>query len=139
MSGEPWLTIGLTLLAVALLIMALGKTALELLGFRLIHRRRRVAKPGARAATRSQEDDTAEAKADAVPRTGLEVLTELEVSDVMVHRMAMRSLNVDDPAEAIVKEMLASPHTHAALAGLARQHCRRTSCQGLAARTQRSR
>lgn len=111
MSGEPWLTIGLTLLAVALLIMALGKTALELLGFRLIHRRRRVAKPGARAATRSQEDDTAEAKADAVPRTGLEVLTELEVSDVMVHRMAMRSLNVDDPAEAIVKEMLASPHT----------------------------
>ena len=39
------------------------------------------------------------------------MLAELEVSDVMVHRMAMRSINADDPAEAIVKEMLASPHT----------------------------
>ena len=29
----------------------------------------------------------------------------------MVHRMTMRSLNAGDPAEAIVKEMLASPHT----------------------------
>ncbi|MGE0280344.1 MAG: transporter associated domain-containing protein [Rhizobiaceae bacterium] len=112
MTGEPWSTIGLTLLAVVLLTMALGKMVLELLGFRLIRRRKRVARPGGPiAATVAQPDDHEESESSPAPRTGLEVLTDLEVSDVMVHRMAMRSINADEPAEAIVKEMLASPHT----------------------------
>jgi len=112
MTGDPWFTIGLTLVAVVLLSMALGKTVIELLGFRLIRRRRRVAKPGApAAATVVHQDDPDEPEAPPAPRTGLEVLTDLEVSDVMVHRMAMRSINADEPAEAIAKEMLASPHT----------------------------
>jgi len=38
-------------------------------------------------------------------------LAELEVSDVMVHRTDMRSVNVDDPPETIVREILQSPHT----------------------------
>jgi Mg2+/Co2+ transporter CorB len=38
-------------------------------------------------------------------------LNELEVSDVMVHRINMRSVNADDPPEAVVREMLQSPHT----------------------------
>jgi len=38
-------------------------------------------------------------------------LHELEVSDVMVHRTDMRSVNADNPPEAIVREILQSPHT----------------------------
>ncbi|SJM31327.1 HlyC/CorC family transporter [Mesorhizobium delmotii] len=38
-------------------------------------------------------------------------LDELEVSDVMVHRTNMRSVNADNPPEAVVREILQSPHT----------------------------
>jgi Mg2+/Co2+ transporter CorB len=38
-------------------------------------------------------------------------LNELEVSDVMVHRTNMRSVNADMPSEAVVREILQSPHT----------------------------
>lgn len=41
----------------------------------------------------------------------LAVLHEREVSDVMVHRTNMRSVNADDPPEAVVREILQSPHT----------------------------
>jgi Mg2+/Co2+ transporter CorB len=42
---------------------------------------------------------------------GLLDLHELEVSDVMVHRTNMRSVNADNPPEAVVHEILQSPHT----------------------------
>ncbi len=42
---------------------------------------------------------------------GLLDLAELEVCDVMVHRTHMRSLNADDPPEALVRAVLQSPHT----------------------------
>lgn len=42
---------------------------------------------------------------------GLLDLKELEVSDVMVHRTAMGTINADTPADQIVGEILASPHT----------------------------
>jgi len=38
-------------------------------------------------------------------------LDELEVSDVMVHRTNMRSVNADNAPEAVVREILQSPHT----------------------------
>jgi Mg2+/Co2+ transporter CorB len=38
-------------------------------------------------------------------------LDELEVSDVMVHRTNMRSVNADNPPEVLVREILQSPHT----------------------------
>jgi len=38
-------------------------------------------------------------------------LTELEVSDVMRHRMAMVAVNADDPADVIVRTVLESPYT----------------------------
>jgi Mg2+/Co2+ transporter CorB len=41
---------------------------------------------------------------------GLLDLKELEVSDVMVHRTAMGTINADAPAEQIVGDILASPH-----------------------------
>ncbi len=42
---------------------------------------------------------------------GLLDLREMEVSDVMVHRTAMRMLNADDPSETLVADALASPYT----------------------------
>ncbi len=42
---------------------------------------------------------------------GLLDLAELEVSDVMVHRTNMRSVNADEPTEVVVREILQSPHT----------------------------
>lgn len=42
---------------------------------------------------------------------GLRELAELEVSDVMVHRLSMKSVNAADPPETIVREVLRSPHT----------------------------
>ncbi|MBZ9859426.1 HlyC/CorC family transporter [Mesorhizobium sp. CA12] len=42
---------------------------------------------------------------------GLFDLDELEVSDVMVHRTNMRSVNADNAPEAVVREILQSPHT----------------------------
>ncbi|MBC2883913.1 HlyC/CorC family transporter [Ochrobactrum sp. CM-21-5] len=42
---------------------------------------------------------------------GLLDLKELEVSDVMVHRTNMGTINADEPADQIVGEILASPHT----------------------------
>jgi Mg2+/Co2+ transporter CorB len=42
---------------------------------------------------------------------GLLDLHELEVSDVMIHRTDMRSINADDPPEQVVREVLQSPHT----------------------------
>jgi len=42
---------------------------------------------------------------------GLLDLHELEVSDVMVHRTKIRSINAEDGPEAVVREILHSPHT----------------------------
>ena len=42
---------------------------------------------------------------------GILDLHELEVSDVMIHRTNMESINLDDPPEQIVKQILESPYT----------------------------
>jgi Mg2+/Co2+ transporter CorB len=46
---------------------------------------------------------------------GLLDLTELEVSDVMVHRTGMLSVNADQPADVIVRDVLQSPYTRVPL------------------------
>lgn len=43
--------------------------------------------------------------------SGLFELEELEVSDVMKHRTAMRAINSDDPPEVVVRTVLESPYT----------------------------
>jgi Mg2+/Co2+ transporter CorB len=43
--------------------------------------------------------------------SGLFELEELEVSDVMKHRTAMRSIDVEDPVDTIVRTVLESPYT----------------------------
>src|SRR5690606_35010300 len=42
---------------------------------------------------------------------GILDLSDLEVSDIMIHRTKMRMINADDPPEEIVRQVLASPHT----------------------------
>ena len=50
-------------------------------------------------------------KADRDQLGGLLDLHELEISDVMIHRTAMTSINVDLPPEVLIREILSSPHT----------------------------
>ncbi|WP_158870185.1 HlyC/CorC family transporter [Antarcticirhabdus aurantiaca] len=50
-------------------------------------------------------------EADAKQLGGLLDLHELEVSDVMVHRTAMRQLNADEAPAEIVRQVLDSPHS----------------------------
>ena len=69
--------------------------------------------------TRSAQDAAREPPAtngqastnDANQARSLIELEDLEVSDVMVHRTHMRSINADDPPEAIVRAVIQSPHT----------------------------
>lgn len=42
---------------------------------------------------------------------GLLDLEELEVADVMIHRTKMRSINLDEPPQEVVAQVLASPYT----------------------------
>ncbi|MCP1200008.1 HlyC/CorC family transporter [Notoacmeibacter sp. MSK16QG-6] len=50
-------------------------------------------------------------KADRDRLGGLLDLAELEVSDVMIHRTSMQTLNADDPSEDAVRQILHSPYT----------------------------
>ncbi|MBO9125875.1 MULTISPECIES: HlyC/CorC family transporter [unclassified Rhizobium] len=50
-------------------------------------------------------------KADRDRLGGVLDLGELELSDIMVHRMAMRCINADDPPEVVVRTILDSPFT----------------------------
>lgn len=103
----------LTLLVVAAIAVLLGRTILGAFGYRVIRRRKR--KPSeinAAVSTRTHAEisDEEETKL-AAPRNVLAELSELEVSDVMVHRLSMRSINAADPPEQIVRALLNSPHT----------------------------
>ncbi|MBW9114471.1 HlyC/CorC family transporter [Rhizobium cauense] len=50
-------------------------------------------------------------KADRDRLGGVLDLGQLELSDIMVHRMAMRAINADDPPEVVVRTILESPFT----------------------------
>ncbi len=50
-------------------------------------------------------------KADRDRLGGVLDLGELEVSDIMIHRTAMRAVNADDPSEVVVRGVLESPYT----------------------------
>ncbi len=54
---------------------------------------------------------TEQAKQERDRLDALMELNELEVSDVMVHRTDMRSVNADSPTDTIVREIIQSPHT----------------------------
>ena len=50
-------------------------------------------------------------KADRDRLGGVLDLGELEVSDIMIHRTAMRAVNADDPPEVVIRNILESPYT----------------------------
>lgn len=50
-------------------------------------------------------------KADRDRLGGVLDLSQLELSDIMVHRTNMRAINADDPPEAVVRAILESPYT----------------------------
>ncbi|MGC4026635.1 MAG: transporter associated domain-containing protein [Mesorhizobium sp.] len=108
----PLAAVGLTLLVVAFVVALLGRPVMEALGYRLIRRRKRKSSeaglPSTGAIAEAHDDEEMKPTA---PRKVLAELSELEVSDVMVHRLNMRSVNVADPPEQIVRAMLNSPHT----------------------------
>jgi len=82
---------------------------LRAFGYRLVPHDE--AAPDSRDAAPAPQRD-AQRKENERERSGTATdLAELEVSDVMVHRTAMRSLNADDAAQAIVREVLHGPHT----------------------------
>ncbi|TIX88403.1 MAG: CBS domain-containing protein [Mesorhizobium sp.] len=65
----------------------------------------------ARGAVNDSRRDGQVVRVDRARIGRLSDLDELEVSDVMVHRTNMRSVNADNPPEAVVREILQSPHT----------------------------
>ena len=114
MSTAGWVVAGILagIIVLAILALLLRTRLLAMLGYELLPI----------APQRSAHDEQRGAMAD-LHRVGslvrqdrdrlgaLPDLRELEVSDVMVHRTNMRSVNADNPTETVVREILQSPHT----------------------------
>ncbi len=105
-------------LAVAVLLLAaaaaviLRKPLLALLNLELVDRaQRRGALDELRETIDRLSREAQVMKQDRDRVGGLLALHELEVSNVMVHRTNMGSVNADSPAASVVREILQSPHT----------------------------
>ena len=110
-NGTGWIVVAvlavLILLAVALRTRLLAAFGYELLGIEP----QRSSQDELRGAVDDFRRDGQVVREDRDRVGGLFDLEELEVSDVMVHRTNMRSVNADNPPEAVVREILQSPHT----------------------------
>jgi Mg2+/Co2+ transporter CorB len=115
MNALGWIVAGILagILLLAVLAFLLRTRLLAAFGYVIVRRRPqrgpREEKPRAPAAE-SGGSDTAAGQGGSRLATMAD-LQELEVSDVMVHRTNMRSFNADSPPEALVREILQSPHT----------------------------
>jgi Mg2+/Co2+ transporter CorB len=112
MSSAGWIVAGVLagIIFLAIFAFVLRTRLLAAFGYVIVRRRpQRAAKEEPRAAAADPEGDAA--KQDSRRLGTLADLQELEVSDVMVHRTNMRSVNADNPPEAVVREILQSPHT----------------------------
>ena len=110
-NGTGWIVVAvlavLILLAVALRTRLLAAFGYELLGIEP----QRSSQDELRGAVDDFRRDGQVVREDRDRVGGLFDLEELEVSDIMVHRTNMRSVNADNPPEAVVREILQSPHT----------------------------
>src|SRR5439155_7146197 len=108
MTPTEWAIVGIVL---ALAFLAVGLFAMWRLG---APKRRRFQRKAQVAAAPEPDQPPPESAASAQNggrvRSVIE-LHDLEVSDVMVHRMNMRSINVEDPPDVIVRTVIESPHT----------------------------
>jgi Mg2+/Co2+ transporter CorB len=107
MTHQMWIVVATTFVALVALGLLFGSRLLRASGFEL----RRIAPQRAvhEVAADPHRENSARQERDRAG--GLPDLVELEVSDVMVHRTNMRSVNADNPPEAVVREILQSPHT----------------------------
>ena len=113
MNGLGWIVAGVLAGIIILILLAfvLRSRLLAAFGYVIVRRRpQRVAREEPRAVAAEPQRDGA-AAGDGTRLGTLADLKELEVSDVMVHRTNMRSFNADSPPEALVREILLSPHT----------------------------
>ncbi|WP_425530906.1 transporter associated domain-containing protein [Mesorhizobium retamae] len=111
MEMAGWVTAAALLVAVLAAIL-FRKPLLATFGLQLISlKRRRMTQQEARAVISRLRSEAKAMKEDRNRVEALLALRELEVSDVMVHRTNMRSVNADNAPEAIVREVLQSPHT----------------------------
>lgn len=116
MSIDPW-----ALATVVLLVLALGAflfhaPLLKLLGYELWPiEPQRTAREELLSSVGELQREGEAVKQDRDRVGGLLDLHELEVSDVMVHRTKMRSINADTPPDMLLREILQSPHTRTPL------------------------
>jgi len=113
MTPVPWIAAAAVTLAVIVVLAALfGRMIIERLGFELVRASKgRTAHEELRGTLEDLHREGAVVKADRDRVGGLLDLAELEVSDVMVHRMAMRMVDADMPPAALVAEILNSPNS----------------------------
>ena len=113
MTPVPWIAAAAVTLAVTVVLAALfGRMIIERLGFELVRASKgRTAHEELRGTLEDLHREGAVVKADRDRVGGLLDLAELEVSDIMVHRMAMRMADADMPPAALVTEILNSPNT----------------------------
>jgi Mg2+/Co2+ transporter CorB len=112
MSALPWMLATGLLLATCGLAAVFHRQILRAFGYELSRiAQQRSAQEELRGAVADLHREGSFVKQDRDRLGGLLDLAELEVSDIMIHRTAMRSVNAGDPPEAIVREILQSPHT----------------------------
>jgi Mg2+/Co2+ transporter CorB len=108
MTPSQWTVVGIVL---ALAVLAIGFFALRKHGRAdagaLLPKAQATAAPELEPQRREAEPS---APGGGLSRSVIE-LHDLEVSDVMCHRMNMRSINADDPPETIVRAVIESPYT----------------------------
>ncbi len=106
-----WIAAG-GLFVLAVLAIFFRKPLLAVFGLQLISlKRRRLTQQEMRSTIARLRNEAKAMKEDRNRVEALLTLHKLEVSDVMVHRTNMRSVNADNPPEAVVREILQSPHT----------------------------
>ncbi len=87
------------------------RNCLKLVGFRIESETLLSAHDELRGAVEVLHQDGSMVKDDKDRLGGILDLHELELSDVMIHRTNMETINLDDDAEQIVKQILDSPYT----------------------------
>ena len=111
MNGAGALGLVLAPLAVVLAAALFHRPLLGLFGLEIAPLAPAGSREGLRGAVEELHREGAVVKQDRDRVGGLLDLAELEVCDVMVHRTHIRSLDADDPPQALVREVLLSPHT----------------------------
>ncbi len=113
MTPLPWIAVAAATVAVLAVLAALfGRSVLARLGFEIERAGPTLsAHDELRGTLEELHREGAVVKADRDRVGGLLDLAELEVSDIMVHRTAMRMVDADAPPAQLVAEILQSPNT----------------------------